>query len=484
MSSQKTVHVKRVKHPIRTIALKFAILALVVLLGLSFSDRKNYFNPNNINNHTLKKWNTYYDFTEKNDVDLLLVGNSHLYTGINPKNLSTALGCNAFILASPGTEVDDHYYALKEAIKVNKPQLVVIETFGLKKITPKAKSKGLLSDQFKSFAARKNFFQKVVSTPSLFSMNNYGYAWSNTVRNHNFLYTNFDQIKKNINGENNPKTDPDKLYLGRFVRFQTGIEDSTLVKYQNLGAPVDGELYEVNKLQEKYIKNIVDLCESNEIELIFLTLPMYKDHISSYEAWKSKLKASLGDKYGSDKYWLDLQEGKGYEGFTRNSFENTYAANQHMTYKGSLLATYKLVDFIQDQERINLVNRKEDQDWIDMFHKEEGFLENNSPTKDDKETQILYTSDTEIVKEVIVKKEKDFSNIIAKVIPQSDLMHDNLKTKSIRMTLVINYNGVQQSSYLFLPLDVLHSTKTKMNFSKNVKPLEILEVSEIVFAEQ
>ena len=42
---------------------------------------------------------------------------------------------------------------------------------------------------------------------------------------------------------------------------------------------------------------------------------------------------------------LDLQGDYDSTMFSEASFENTYNKNQHMTYSGSLIATYKLVDF-------------------------------------------------------------------------------------------------------------------------------------------
>ena len=79
------------------------------------------------------------------------LGNSHLYTGINPQNLSNSLGCNAFIIASPGTFVVDHYFAIKEAIGVHQPKLIVLETYGLRKCNPYHFNETGLSSQLKSF---------------------------------------------------------------------------------------------------------------------------------------------------------------------------------------------------------------------------------------------------------------------------------------------------------------------------------------------
>lgn len=472
---------KTVSHPIRTILIKAIILSTVIVACLAFSDSKGYFRPDNVNNHTLRKWNSYYDFTKDNEVDVLMIGNSHLYTGINPKNLSTALGCNAFILASPGTQVDDHYFTLKEALKTSQPKLVIVETYGLKETKPKEKKGGLLSDQFKSFSARKKSLSKLASLPSLFAVKNYAYAWSNTLRNHNFLYTNFEQIEKNINDKNKPKGDENTLYLGRYIRFKSGIEDSTLAKYKTNGAPVDGRTYETNSIQKEYTHDIIQLCESNDIEIVFLTLPMYKDHVINYNDWKTKLQSTIGEKYASNEYWLDMQEENGYKGFTRSSFENTYNTNQHMTLEGSLLATYKLIDFIQDQERIVIPSRKNDAKWIDLFYDAEGFLQNNSPKVNDKKNKILHSNENEIVKEILLAKSDEYYTIIAKVYPSNDLDYQQTSTRKLRLTLTVDNQGVRQNSYLDLPFDRLHSTKRKLNFTARFKPLEVLQITGIQF---
>ena len=99
--------------PIIKITIKSLFIIVVIGVAIYYSDNKGYFNPDESNNHTKRKWDSFYKFTENNNVDVLLLGSSHLYSGINPKNLSTTLGVNAFILASPGTNIIDTYYSLK-----------------------------------------------------------------------------------------------------------------------------------------------------------------------------------------------------------------------------------------------------------------------------------------------------------------------------------------------------------------------------------
>jgi len=287
--AQKKISYKRRKRsaflsnsPIIKITLKSLFIIIVIGVAINYSDNKGYFNPNEINNHTKRKWNSFYKFTKDNNVDVLLLGSSHLYSGINPKNLSATLGVNAFILASPGTNIIDTYYSLKESIKKTKPKLVIIETYGINKSNPYKLNEGNLSDQFKSFYARKDFITKITSTPFLFKSKDFIYAWSNTIRNHEFIFKDTTQLAKNKIIINKKKNKDERLYLGRYVRFKTGIEKDILSKYDSLGSPVEGADYEYNDFAKKYVKAIVDLCNNNDIELMFLTLPMYYKHIENY----------------------------------------------------------------------------------------------------------------------------------------------------------------------------------------------------------
>lgn len=158
------------------ITLKSILIAIIICSAIYYADYKGYFNPDETNNHSKKKWDAFYKFSKRNNVDILLLGNSHLYAGVNPKNLSATLGVNAFILASPGSNMADTYFSLKEALNRTNPKLIVIETYGINDFNPYKLKEGALSDQFKSFYARKDLITKITSTPFLFKSDNYFYA--------------------------------------------------------------------------------------------------------------------------------------------------------------------------------------------------------------------------------------------------------------------------------------------------------------------
>lgn len=461
--------------PILLIILKSLVILIVFSVIIHHLDTKGYFDPDQKHNHTQRKWDSFYEFTEKNNVDILLMGNSHLYSGINPKNLSNTLGCNAFILASPGTNIADSYYGLKEALKRTDAKLVVIETYGINNFNPYKLKEGSLSDQFKSFYSRRDFRTKLTSMPLLFNSDNYLFAWSNTLRNHDFIFKDTTQLQLNKKLNKKRKKKKKKLYLGRFVRFQTGIEQETMAKYDSLGAAVKGNEYNYSEYAEKYVNKIVDLCQEKDVELIFLTVPMYEKHISDYEKWEEKIAEII---YPNK--WINLQKGQGYRGFGTYAFENTYKSNQHMTYKGSLVATYKLAEYIIDSLQIELPNRKANKKWHKIFYGEEGYFENHNPSSNDQKNKIIASK--KILRNAKLNSllQLDMSNkksnkLVAKI---QRHLQQKMSYNDVKLRLVVKYevNGKEQSANVDLIYDKFHKPKEEVIFSTLIQPIQIKSI--------
>lgn len=467
------------KKPWWLLALKFLFLFVVVLSVVIFTDDKSYFEPDQRNNHTSRKWDSFYSFTETDTVDVVLVGNSHCYAGVNPKNLSAALGANCFVLASPGTTLMDSYFCLKEALERTHPTVAIIETYGINNTVNHKLNAGGLSDQFRSYNARKNLPMKLASMPVLFSPEYYIPAWSKTIRNHDFIFRDREQMERNIEqNRNKPEKKNDKLYLGRFVSFTTGLEDSTTVKYDVLGAPVDGTEREVSGENIKYVKKIVELCDQHHVTPVFVTLPMYYQHIKNYPAWKETV-ASVLEPTGAA--WLDLQEPYDTATFDQRCFENTIDPNQHMTYKGSLRGTYKIAHFLVDSLKINFPRRSATKHWNDLFYGEEGYFENYSSRENDTVNVLICQNKTlngiEIV-DCIMHRGEDKNIVFVKVgkesvgeVPADSIrLHAAVRYKGQRVVTdfdcvrQLDYNPIGHHLYAFILL-------------KNAEMLEIIDVT-------
>lgn len=451
ISQSKTVFPVLKEKSIKQLLFRVAVCLILILLVIFYTDSKGYFNPDYSNDHTRRKWNAYYDFTSKQDVDVVLVGNSHLYTGISPENLSNALGANCFILASPGTTLTDTYFCLKEAIRVCKPKIAVVETFTINDYHSHDLKLGALADQLKSFSARKNIPEKLCSTPILFNSGNYLSAWSNSIRNHSFIFTDEQQIEKNIELLNSKPEEKKGLYLGRYIRFTSGLEDSTLLKYDKPGfVAYDARKYKMSDEARQYIQKTVELCRENNVQLVFLTLPMYHRHVKDYEICKSQMSKAFAP---YKPLWLDLQSPYDYDTFTPACFENTVSENQHMTYQGSMVAAYKLAHFIRERCSDKLPDRSSEMSWKQLFYGNDGYFENHSPENDGVNSILLKNTKSQdgiSIKEIDLIQQQGGFSLLVKADKQNN---PNLKGKTIQM-LVEAKVGEKQ---IITPVEAVYS---------------------------
>ena len=428
--------------------LKLLLLAGLVGAFIVVADCSGLFKADMINNHEQACWNAFYDFTANNDVDVLLVGNSHLYTGINPNHLSNLLGANCFIVAASGAPITDTYFCLKEALTRCTPKLVVVETYGIDDKHVRKLKAGNLSNEYKSFASRRNIIQKLASTPELFSSDNYLSAWSTSIRNHDFIYKDPGQIKKNRDGKNTLHKKK-SLELGRFTRFTSGISEDSDKLYDELGAVVDGKEFKVNRENYRAVKRIEKLCKKKDIPLIYLTVPMYYKHVSDYSSWKT----IVGRVIGSGYKWLDLQEPYDFDVFGKDCFEDTRKENQHLSARGARICDYKLANFIIDESGVDLPDRHASKEWRQLFYNEDGYFEHYSIEPGDQNNILLCRNANAaglLIKDCLINPYDGGAQIMMKLDKRTDLA---LIKNGIELNLDLTVQGNHE--FVKLPLQMV-----------------------------
>lgn len=294
------------------------------------------------NNHIRKKWHYLYQYArEKKPVDVLVIGNSHAYTGLRPEVLKDMAGLNCFLLAAPGVHQDDCSYMLEEALSILTPRMVILETYPIDGYVQKDLPPGQLSSQFDSFSNRRNLALKLKSMFRLFRLDDIPYAWSSTLRNHDILFDNWHLFKYNLRHPKAPEFDPSEDYWGRFIAFSKGLTEETLNKYRQDGPPVDGSRICPGPDAVKATRRMLALCEKKKIPVMFLTIPMYHQHIANAKDRHDNLAPLVGDNP-----WLDLQLPVYDSLFGPECFEDTYKQNQHQTGTGAIRSSYALSRFI------------------------------------------------------------------------------------------------------------------------------------------
>ena len=290
------------------------------------------------------------------------------------------------------------------------------------------------------------------------------------------MVNNYDQIKENLKliedekkGSNNKK-----LYLGRFVSFLSGIDNKNLERYKTEGAPVDGENYTYSEYSREYVEKIANLCSEKKIKLIFLTLPMYEKHIANYQVWKNKI-GELLSKYD----WINMQEEERYHsiGFGAFAFQNTFKSNQHMTYNGSLLATYSLASYIREKVKDSIPKRDKDIKWLTLFYGDEGYFENYSPGTNDKNCKIICQNkkikNAELNEVLLLNNKKNKTKTLISKILKND---QDIKNKALYLMIKFLQSGEEKVTYVKLDLDIFHTPGKYIIYKQTLKPIEITDI--------
>jgi len=168
--------------------------------------------------------------------------------------------------------------------------------------------------------------------------------------------------------------------------------------------------------------------------------------------------------------WENQQLPYDYKAFTPECFENTVKENQHMTYYGSLVSTYKLVNFVQKNLSGILPDRSKDIEWKKLFYGYDGYFYNHSP-ENDGISQVLMSNQTTAglqIKEIdLVPSQQGYKQLLVKINKTSTVP---LVGKSLRLLLDISINGQKQTATVDLNTSYSYDTYSYYLFAS--QPLD------------
>lgn len=434
------------KFPWAKFSLKLLLLFLAVFSVVLFTDKKEYFVGDQSNNHSGRKWRAFYKFAEKKskNVDILVLGNSHASAGVEPYILSENTGSYCFILNTPGAGSVDLYYNLVEVLKYCKPKLAIIETSCLI-----GDGIGKEWASIQSIESKKGLLNRLSLIPHYLSSDDWPKAVSTTIRNHSFLLTDTARIAFNVRNVGKDKNPPrNNFEIGRFSHGNTGMSDSIYNMFKENPGPLKCENCYIADQTRKYVHKLYDLCEKNDIELLFVTVPMHPLAFEDYNYLK-KVNQEFINEFPKAK-WLDLQQNCDTTVYTRAAFNNEYGGWQHNTYMGMVLNTYQLCDFISKNYPGKLPDRSSEKGWIDDFSNDENFVYNQPVPETSMDCQIL-AKDVDMggihVRECFVKEGRDNKTLVLKV--------DNAEELPNKLDVVVRLANNNQ-----LAMIDLHTTPT------------------------
>lgn len=203
--------------------------------------------------------NSFYEFYEKVDddtLDVLCVGSSHIFCGINPVQLYDDYGIASFDLAAGSQAIWHSYYYIKEALKTQHPKVVVLDAYTL-----------LNKDDMFPSKARSNLINMPLSYDKWQALKvaedeeMWDTFWIFPV-----THTRYNVLRRK-----------DFDFKGGLNATFFGYNYHSDVLPYDPETMVDGkEIKEVNAITEKaeeYLRKCIELCQAEEIEIVLVNTP-------------------------------------------------------------------------------------------------------------------------------------------------------------------------------------------------------------------
>ncbi len=274
----------------------------------------------------------YYE--EDHTLDILFFGSSHAYCGINPHILWQELGVTSYNLGQPEQQLWTTYYYMKEAFKHQRPQVVFLDVLTVnydEPYRPLDNSNINLDDLELNVTKLENIQASVEPSNRpyfVFKLLKNKGNWKN-LKKENFT-THFTHLK----------------HYNKGYREEFGIYKNEKPQY-----PVTEE---VGILPEKvtfYLEKIINLCEENNIQLVFMKTPIYV----SEEAGRryNKVKELARER---NLPFLDFNEK--YDELGLDFKEDYLDELKHLNFRGAEKLSRYLANYLK--ENFNLPNHKEE----------------------------------------------------------------------------------------------------------------------------
>lgn len=250
----------------------FLSLLAVVLFIINRMFVPKYFIDN-----TWPTTSTYLGFYEipKNSADVLFLGSSHGVTAFIPQELYNNYGITSYNLSCEQQNLVVSYYWLKEALRYQKPKVVVLETFYL------------FNDQFETSEAyiRKAIDYMKWGSVKVQAINDICTIDTNQSKNSYYFtnqrfHTRWSELSENDFTYSQMKS---HYELKGFSTMFNQINENDYVPLS-----IDESLEKANTvaLMQQYLESISELCAKNDIDLIFVKNPTTSQKIGRYNTTK------------------------------------------------------------------------------------------------------------------------------------------------------------------------------------------------------
>ena len=320
----------------------FIALFLTILFKMSLIEKTYGKGLNNDRNSVL-----FYEL-DKNTVDVMMVGDSHIYHSFISQLIYNQSGITSAIMATSNQSIINSYWAIKHALNRQKPKVIIMDTHSIEDTLRKADdylhfTSGILA--LPDFCIDKYYCYK--------DLKEAGYGLSDSLTVYDVVgllqFRNDYDREFNIEELINLIVCPEK----EFKTF--GYYPSTEI--MELEALNVGGTYDVVDFEDTityiYLNKILELCKQNDMELL-LTRNLYNSTSANLKTYESIFKwADANDVKYID--YFELIEQLDFN--TKTDFCNS----THLNYSGAKKASNYLINFLKNN--YNLEDHRNDKKY-------------------------------------------------------------------------------------------------------------------------
>ncbi len=294
---------------------------------------------------------------QEDHTDVLCLGSSHVYYGINTCLLYDDYGIAGYLLASPGQPVWISYYLLEEALKTQNPGLVIFDVGTLFQ-----KEDDFGSSSWETLISMKPSYTK---WNALKAVNRYGECLDTASAFFSFPYYHMRSLSLSEQDYRNTEL---IRYHGYKPEFGV-ISAQELAKWEKKKVPDSDAAAPVTERTKEFLLKIIYLCSQNDISLVLVNSPFANLTLEKLET--GNYIRLLAEEHG-----IPFLEGNRLTDEMQICFQDDLLDASHLNYYGSVKYTDYLAKWLK--KNYDIPDRRGDsryQEWeaaSRLFYKREG----------------------------------------------------------------------------------------------------------------
>lgn len=268
----------------KLIVLRTVPIACVLAIVVSFV---TFYNRITFTGST--SYELYYDYP-KNSVDVVFLGSSHVYKGINPVVLWDDYGIRAMDMGTGSQPIWATYSYLQEVLKTQTPELVVLDVYvlGYQNFTNGELDTHTAGSYIGIRPSVSKFVSFWDSTQNILKLED-GFNWNL------FWIFPYNHSKYKLVQMRNYKNDI-KYHLDSVLGFNYSTDVVPVGQPYEYDPDTCTKVTPCTKDQERYLRSAIELCESRNIPILLtntVTMAISDDRQSVYNYVQS-----IADEYG------------------------------------------------------------------------------------------------------------------------------------------------------------------------------------------